>query len=152
MGELRLGWLSSLTDNVEVTGSNLTDIWNGCVSYLIKKFKKRKIDQNSGSSGVVLKEDSCLLAMLQILPKILPGWTMIHVPPWVLPHIILSIDGSWWVFTCYSDFGLETTYLIWNLSMIFGGVDIIMLVVKLYFYYYARLSLYLFCTYARFEP
>ena len=53
---------------------------------------KEIIDQNSGSSGVVLKEDSSLLAMLQILLKILVGWTMMrHLPLWVLPHIILSV-------------------------------------------------------------
>ena len=88
-------------------------IWEpGGLSHL-----KEITDQNSGSSGVVLKEDSSLLAMLQILLKILVEWTMRHLPLWVLPHIILSIDDSWWVFSGHSDSILEPIFYIWKLSM-----------------------------------
>ena len=40
VGELWLGWLSNLTDNVEVTGSNLTDICNSVHELFNKKVLK----------------------------------------------------------------------------------------------------------------
>ena len=42
VGEPWLGWLSSLTDNVEVMGSNLTDICNSVRELFNKKLKKKK--------------------------------------------------------------------------------------------------------------
>ena len=42
VGELWLGWLSRLTNNVEVTGSNLTDICNSVRELFNKKFFKKK--------------------------------------------------------------------------------------------------------------
>ena len=43
VGEPWLGWLSRLTNNVEVTGSNLTDIFSVCELFNIFLEKKKKI-------------------------------------------------------------------------------------------------------------